>query len=634
MISPLPNNQRKVAGNATRIIVFGVDALIGLLAWVVAVYIMHGFDWDESVAFLRHFPTAVFLLIQLGAFLIAGTNNIILRYIGEKDYRTIFFSVVGASLLFLILWGAAYPVLGKYRMLGVVLVDTMALLTLLVGSRMTLRMLYNRIKHPQAPVAGEPTAIFGAGELGNMLERVLYYNKSHPYQVVAFFDDNPRVHRKHLNGIPIYNPARQFEDTIRRLHIQVMIIGVRELPAERRSELIDACLAQGVRVLKVPPTSSWLNGSLQVGQLRQVNLDDLLGRAPIQLDDAFVKSSIEDKVVLVTGCAGSIGSEIVRQLLQHEPACIIGVDQAETPLHDIALSLRAHVESGLFVPIIGDIRNTDTMTRIFRLYRPGYVFHAAAYKHVPLMEQHPDEAVRSNIGGSKLLADLSVQHRVEKFVMISTDKAVNPANVMGASKRIAEMYVQSLNFVEGHHTQFITTRFGNVLGSNGSVIPIFREQIERRAPVTVTHPDITRYFMTIPEACRLVLEAGAMGKGGEIFVFDMGKQVRIVDLAERMIRLAGLIPGKDIEIRFTGLRPGEKLYEELLDTREILSETHHPKIYRAKVRPCQMEDIGRAIDLLISGAVQGRPAEELVLAMKSLVPEFMSQNSLFSSLDK
>jgi FlaA1/EpsC-like NDP-sugar epimerase len=634
MTSPPTNNQRRVAGYATRILVFGADAFLSIFSWVVSVYILHGFSWHDSFAFLKGYPSAIILFLQLASFLVAGTNNIIIRYIGEKDYKTIFFSVASSSLLFLALWGALYPRLGGYRMLGVVLVDTLALLTLLVGSRMMLRMLYNRLKRPQEPAIGENTAIFGAGELGNMLERVLYHNKSHAYHVVAFFDDNPRVHRKHLNGIPIYDPAKRFEEVIRRLDIRVMIIGVRDLPVERRSELIDACLASGVRVLKVPPTESWLNGSIQVGQLRQVNLDDLLGRAPIQLDDAFVKASIANKVVLVTGCAGSIGSEIVRQLLRHEPVCIVGVDQAETPMHDIALSLRLAVENGLFVPIIADIRDMDSMTRIFQQYRPGYVFHAAAYKHVPLMEQHPDEAVRSNVWGTKLLADLAVQNRVEKFVMVSTDKAVNPANVMGASKRIAEMYVQAINFAGGHHTQFITTRFGNVLGSNGSVISIFREQIERREPVTVTHPDITRYFMTIPEACRLVLEAGAMGNGGEIFVFDMGKQVRIIDLAERMIRLAGLTPGVDIEIRFTGLRPGEKLYEELLDKRETLSETHHPKIFRAKVRPNRMEDIGHAIDLLISGARLGRPAEELVMAMKTLVPEFMSQNSLFSKLDK
>jgi FlaA1/EpsC-like NDP-sugar epimerase len=313
---------------------------------------------------------------------------------------------------------------------------------------------------------------------------------------------------------------------------------------------------------------------------------------------------------------------------------VIGLDQAETPLAEMMLSLKDEVSNGIFQGVMGDVRDWDKLYRIFQEYRPDYVFHAAAYKHVPMMERFPDEAVKVNVLGTKNVADLSVKFGVDKFVMISTDKVVNPANIMGASKRIAEIYVQALNFRAGNFTQFITTRFGNVLGSNGSVIPIFKEQIENRRPVTVTHPEVTRFFMTIPEACQLVLEAGAMGNGGEIFVFDMGEPVRIVNLARKMILLAGLTPGKDIDIVFTGLRPGEKLYEELLDKQEGIIPTHHPKIMKAKVRTCSYEEVKPRIDGLVAGVSESVPSDILVSVMKEMVPEFASKNSEFAALDR
>ncbi|MBK6950246.1 MAG: polysaccharide biosynthesis protein [Haliscomenobacter sp.] len=466
-----------------------------------------------------------------------------------------------------------------------------------------------------------------------MLERVIRHNASNKFRIAAFFDDNPKVHGKRLNGIPVFNPQKSFSKMVAKYGIEVVILGIRDLPPDRRASFINQCLAHHIQVLKLPPVESWLHGELNLRQLKTVNLEDLLGRAPILLDEAALRASIQGKTVMVTGCAGSIGSEILRQLLKQEPAFVLGVDQAESPLAEIALELKGVIEQGRFRPVVGDVRDSDRMARLFEEYRPEHVFHAAAYKHVPIMEDHPEEAIKSNVLGSRVLADLAVQHRSEKFVMISTDKAVNPSNVMGATKRIAEMYVQALNYADGCATQFITTRFGNVLGSNGSVIPIFKEQIEKGLPLTVTHPDIKRFFMTIPEACSLVLEASAMGHGGEIFVFDMGEQVRILDLAHRMIQIYGLTPGKDVEIQFVGLRPGEKLYEELLDHKETLAETYHPKIYRAQVRPGDFHQIRSDIDLLIAGAQNGWRPNDLVQTMKTLVPEFISQNSVFSELD-
>ena len=434
-----------------------------------------------------------------------------------------------------------------------------------------------------------------------MLEKVLRTNTSHNYRPILFFDDNPNIHSKFLNGIRIFNPKRAFSRTIDKYDIKVAIIAIGQLGEERRIQFINACLDHKIKVLKVPSTEYWIDTSLHLGQLEDIIFEDLLNRPPINLDKAGIKKAIRRKVIMVTGCAGSIGSEIVRQLLMYGPVKVIGLDIAETPLAELALNLENHIQEGTLEVIIGDVRDHDRMRRILDLHRPEFVFHAAAYKHVPIMEKHPGEAIRANILGTRNLADLSVEFGVRKFVMISTDKVVNPGNVMGASKRIAEIYVQALNHysLNLRPTQFITTRFGNVLGSNGSVIPIFKKQIEERKDLTVTHPDVTRFFMTIPEACQLVLEASAMGNGGEIFIFDMGKPVRIYDLACKMIQMAGLTLGQDLNIVFSGLRPGEKLNEELLDQQENIIATHHPKIKKARVRPYNYQEIQQLTDELI-----------------------------------
>jgi FlaA1/EpsC-like NDP-sugar epimerase len=417
--------------------------------------------------------------------------------------------------------------------------------------------------------------------------------------------------------------------------VQEIIISINQpnISPARKKELLEMCLENNIQLKQIPAVKDWMNGQLNSKQIRNVMISDLLSREAIHLEIDKIKEGLKDSIILITGAAGSIGSEIVRQLMAFDIRHAILYDQAETPLYDLQNELKVKFPKTSFDLVIGDVRDPFRLYYVFDKYQPDIVFNAAAYKHVPLMEAHPYEAIRVNIGGTLLLADLSVQFKVKKFVMLSTDKAVNPTNVMGASKRICEIYVQALSQKEGITTQFITTRFGNVLGSNGSVVPLFQKQIEEGGPVTVTHPDITRFFMTIPEACQLVLEAGFMGKGGEIYVFDMGKPVKIYDLAKKMISLSGFIPEQDIAIKFTGLRPGEKLYEELLANKENTLTTHHPKIMIAQVRKYSYDEVNQDIRQLLS-SVQLEDEEKLVSRMKELVPEFISQNSRFTKFDR
>lgn len=634
MNSPLEyliEKNKAIRGYVTKLIILGLDLFFALAAFFTALMIDNSFDFNVSLQLFGW--SAILLLFLRGlAFVIFKTYLIIIRYIGEKDYKNIFTAIAASSIVFWLLLLLFPRLLPKEEVLSIVIID-FAILSLLAGGfRILLRLLIDQLRLQRGSRLN--TIIFGAGELGAMLARVLKHNASHHYRVAAFFDDNPKVHLKSLNGIRIFNPEKSFEKVIQKYNVKAAIIGINELPDERRIAFINRCLEHQVKVLKVPPTENWLNDQLQVEQLKDIRFEDLLNRPPIKLDEDGIQKSVKGKVVMITGCAGSIGSEILRQLFRYEPKLLIGLDQAETPLAEIGLALEDQVKNGFFEAIIGDVKDYDKMKRIFMQYQPDYVFHAAAYKHVPIMERFPEEAIKANILGTKNIADLASEFNVQKFVMISTDKVINPSNIMGASKRIAEIYVQSLNYTSGNRTQFITTRFGNVLGSNGSVIPIFKRQIEKKCPVTVTHPEITRFFMTIPEACQLVLEAGAMGKGGEIFIFDMGKAVKIVNLAKKMIQLAGLTPGKDIEIVFTGLRPGEKLFEELLDKDENAIPTHHPKIRKASARVYGYEEIQPLIDRLIEMAQGGVDDFAMVKLMKAIVPEFSSQNSTFSELDK
>lgn len=620
-----------LAGYVTKLIIFGLDMAFALVAFTIALLVTDPFNF-ERVTLIIGWASALLMLFRAMSFLFFRTYLIIVRYIGEKDYRNVFYAVSASSSAFFILLNFLPSIFPQEELLAIVLVDYFVLLCLSGGMRIVIRLLFDRLRLQS--VSRLNTVIFGAGELGAMVDRVLKFNVSHNYKVVAFFDDNEHIHKKFLNGIPIFNPKKAFSKVIKNQNIKFAIIGINELPEARRIAFIQSCLDHQIKVLKVPATENWLNNQLNVGQLTNINFEDLLNRPPIKLDQEEISKSITGKVVLVTGCAGSIGSEIVKQLLSYKPKLLVGLDQAETPLADIGLRFREEVESGVFIPRIGDVKDSAILDHIFSTYAPEYVFHAAAYKHVPVMEMYPCEAIKVNIGGTKNLADHASQFGVKKFVMISTDKAVNPSNVMGASKRIAEIYVQALNKKSSNKTQFITTRFGNVLGSNGSVIPIFKRQIEQRKPLTVTHPDVTRYFMTIPEACQLVLEAGAMGNGGEIFIFDMGEPVRIVDLARTMIQMAGLALDEDIEIKITGLRPGEKLYEELLDGQEGNIPTHHPKITKATVRENDYEDVLKQIEAMIAIAYTAKDIDLAVGMMKNLVPEFTSLNSKFASLDK
>ncbi len=399
---------------------------------------------------------------------------------------------------------------------------------------------------------------------------------------------------------------------------------------KRRNEVADFFIHHGVKVSILPYNQQWLHDPFKIRRLRDIKIEDLLEREPIQINNNAISATLRNKSILITGAAGSIGSEIVKQVSVFNPEMLLLCDIAESPLHSVGLFMQENFPDVNYKLLIGNITDVNGMEKIFAEYNPTIIFHAAAYKHVPMMEEHPHEAVLNNVNGTKIIADLSVKYNAERFVMVSTDKAVNPTNVMGASKRIAEMYVQSLN--THAQTRFITTRFGNVLDSNGSVIPRFKAQLAKGGPITVTHPEITRFFMTIPEACQLVLEAGSMGKGGEIFIFDMGESVRIKDLAEKMIRLAGLKPKEDIEIRYTGLRPGEKLYEEVLNVLETTTETYHPKIKIAKVRHIKYDVMLNDLKVLIMAA-KSRDDWDCVRQMKTVVPEFKSNNSKYQKLD-
>ena len=493
--------------------------------------------------------------------------------------------------------------------------------------------------------------IYGAGEGGIAAKRTLDHDIKINMLLTAFIDDDERKIGKAIDGIKIYH-TKEFLNLIKNDKIDDLIIASQNIHPDQKNKIVDLCLENDIKVLTLPPVRSWIKGQLSGTQLQNIKIEDLLEREPIEINNDIICDQIKGKRVLVTGAAGSIGSEIVRQIAQFHPQMIILNDQSETPLHELHLELQESNVHNNFHSFIGDIRDSFRMELLFQTFKPHYVYHAAAYKHVPLMEHNPGEAVRTNVMGTKTIADLSVKYGVSKFVMISTDKAVNPTNVMGASKRIAEIYVQSLYYSfknrkntvytnglsylnQGNgtiNTKFITTRFGNVLGSNGSVIPRFKAQIQKGGPITVTHPEITRYFMTIPESCRLVLEAGSMGEGGEIYIFDMGHSVKIVDLAKKMIRLSGLVPHQDIAIEFSGLRPGEKLYEELLNDLENTKPTHHEKIMVAQVREYEFQLISARISDLIKLSCQYKD-RQVVIKMKEIVPEFKSNNSVYEELD-
>jgi FlaA1/EpsC-like NDP-sugar epimerase len=622
-----------------RWVIFLLDMLISSLCFLLAYLIRNEFDFSifnqtqvtQNVLILLAFNISLFSLFKV----YAG----IIRFTGLQDTFRIFFVIFFANAgyyvldLFLLQW------YGFHLIPASVLVINMLLSFVALSSyRVVIKYFFSYIT--TINVTKKRVAIFGAGDVGISTKRALEHDMTANIQMVVFIEDDQRKVGKNIDGIKICSSS-QLEVLLKQYLIDELIIATSKLPSKRKNEIVDFCLDNKIEVFTVPPLKNWINGQLSTKQLQNVKIEDLLEREQIKLYNEILFKQLNNKTVLVTGAAGSIGSEIVRQLLQYKPKNIILNDCAETPLHDLKLELE-ELSCNNFVLALGDVRNELFVDKIFHDFQPQFVYHAAAYKHVPMMEDSPLEAICTNVGGTKLLADLSIKHGVERFVMISTDKAVNPTNVMGASKRIAEMYVQSLyqnqelqfqSDLSTSRTKFITTRFGNVLGSNGSVIPRFKKQIEAGGPVTVTHPDITRYFMTISEACQLVLEAGSMGNGGEIFVFDMGQPVKIANLARKMIKLSGLEPDDDIKIEYSGLRPGEKLYEELLNNAENTLQTYHEKILIAKTRTIEYASLSIQIDALIGPAKKQESVTLIVSAMKQLVPEFISNNSEFEILD-
>ncbi|MBQ1226732.1 MAG: polysaccharide biosynthesis protein, partial [Alistipes sp.] len=512
--------------------------------------------------------------------------------------------------------------------------------TLLFGWRVVIKTVFEYISHNNPNV--KKVLIYGTKSAGLSIAKMLQSNMESKYKPVGFIADKNDNSNHNLLGMNIYKLDDKLIEQMKQKGIQCIIVSPIKMQEINPIKDLSIFINNGIHILTTPYFTDYsekdgeTNIKEVIGRIESIKVEDLLERPVIDIDTENVEAVLKNRIVMVTGAAGSIGSEIVRQVAKHQPQMVILMEMAESPLHDLTVDLRRKHSELQFVPIIADVRNIHMVEEIFEEFHPHVVFHAAAYKHVPLMEDFPTQAILANVLGTKNVADCAIKHKVDRFVMVSTDKAVNPTNVMGASKRIAEIYVQSL-FLKAHQTndtctKFITTRFGNVLGSNGSVVPFFKKQIAEGGPVTVTHPDIIRYFMTIPEASCLVLEAATLGNGGEIFCFDMGQPVRIADLAENMIRLAGLVPGKDIKITYTGLRPGEKLFEELLNQKETTIPTKNKKILTAKVREYDFDIVSEQIDQLIALAQRGK-VYPTVQEMKRIVPEFKSKNSIYEKLD-
>ena len=570
----------------------------------------------------------IILVTRLLSFFIGKTYAGIIRYTSTEDAKRIFITISAGSLFFILCNLTTYLINKTFIIpFSIVFIELMSTIFIMITSRVTVKLLYfNQKSRLQDKIN---VIIYGAGEAGLVAKRTLDRDAGAKYKVLAFIDDDKNKSKKKLEGVTIY-PTQELESLLQSNEVAHVIISIQHIAAARKQEIVEKCFQYATKVLTVPPVNNWINGELSFKQIKKIKIEDLLGRDPIQLNLSEIKKSLASKTILVTGAAGSIGSELVRQILKFSPTKIVLLDQAESPLYDLEMELADFAKKHITEFVIGDIRNMDRLENVFRTFHPEVVFHAAAYKHVPLMEENPSEALLTNVLGTKNVADLAVKYKAEEFVMVSTDKAVNPTNVMGASKRIAEIYTQALN--QNSTTKFITTRFGNVLGSNGSVIPRFKKQIEKGGPITITHPEITRYFMTIPEACQLVLEASATGKGGEIFIFDMGNSVKIVDLAHKMIRLSGLTLDKDIQIVYTGLRPGEKLFEELLNVKENTLKTHHSQLLIAKIAPADYTIIKQKTDELIE-LFDSQNNQSIVAKMKEIVPEFKSNNSVFEKLD-
>lgn len=619
-------------------LVLAMDIFIVIVSFFISTAIRFNFDLTYLDPSLFKYHVLWVVLVRTATFLFFQTFKGIIRHTSIEDAKLIFkasfFSAIELLLFnFLPDAGLAHFIHVPYSIL---FIDFFVVLVGLVSSRFLIKTVFESLS--DSFKSKRKVMIFGAGRLGLVAKNTLLGDKRNNFQVLCFIDDNEQKIGKSIEGTKVISKedAKQILQNTSKNEVE-LIFAIQSISPIRKSDLVDEFLEFDINIKIIPPVKQWINGQLSLNQIQQVSIEDLLERPSIQINNRLVKTFIEGKRVMITGAAGSIGSEIVRQILVFEPSELLLIDQAESPLYDLETEL-SRVKSNLKfkTKVLIEIRNITNeiqMRKVFIDFRPQVVFHAAAYKHVPLMESNPFKALEVNTFGTKTLADLSSEFQVEKFVFISTDKAVNPTNVMGASKRLAEMYVHSLNKSHSNETRFIVTRFGNVLGSNGSVIPLFKKQIEKGGPVTVTHPDIIRYFMTIPEACQLVLVAGTMGKGGEIYVFDMGIPVRILDLAVKMIKLSGFEPYTQIPIEFSGLRSGEKLYEELLGNEETTMATHHPKIMVARVKAGDIEEIRTSLNG-IKNQINHLEPVEIVKFIKRMVPDFISNNSPFEELDK
>ena len=625
--------------------VFGLDMLIASFAIIYANYLRFNFDFSLIQTADIVDDLVIVTITNSVLFYIFKTYHGIIRFSGfQEAFRSvaaIFYSFFIMLLLNITLGSLK---LVQFTPISVLFIYFFIASFLLFGYRLLVKHLYNiSINHEDNTYV----VIYGAGQNGSVLKKTIEQTSNNKFKIVAFIDGDENLVGKTIDTVKIF-PFNQIKHVFSTWQVKTLFFAKQDFDLDEKNRIVDFCLENNVKVMNIPPMREWIQGHLNVNQLREVKIEELLGRKQISLKNEHVINHLRDKKVLITGAAGSIGSELARQIASVYPTSLIICDQTETGLYELEYELQQKFSLGSALKVyLGDVKDESSMNTLFKNYLPEVVFHAAAYKHVPMMENHPSEAIRNNVIGTKMLADLCEFYEVDKMVLISTDKAINPTNVMGASKRIAEIYCQSLqNRIElpvldngivqmtgsKKKTKFITTRFGNVLGSNGSVIPRFQEQISSGGPVTVTHPDIIRFFMTIPEACSLVLEAGTMGNGGEVFIFDMGEPIRILDLAKKMIRLAGLIPGKDIELRFTGLRPGEKLFEELLNKEEEVIPTHNKKILIAKVMEYDFERVSESINALIELA-RANNDEDVVKQMKRIVPEYISNNSIYESID-